>query len=192
MKVDNWQAIYGTNYSAENGTYLVTVEDTLGRRFTSFAENKNGVWTINGNNLMDQSSCRAVAFLNQDINKIIDAYEGPIQKFKKGDVIVWDDKEYGKCWMVIKGFDFPSDMATRAAIGKNITTVYTDFSPESLTSDNARLADENELNDIINQITEHYKSYYNIKGEFIGKTILELDYLKSANNEIYEIVKEKL
>lgn len=192
MKVDKWQRIYGTNYFAENGPYLVTVEDSLGRRFTTFAEYKNGEWIIIGNGLMVQSSCRVVAFLDQDINNIIEAYDGPTQKFKVGDTIVWDDKEYGKCWMVIKGFDFPSDMAARAAIGKNVSIVYTDFSPGSLTSDNARLADENELNDIINQITEHYKSYYNIKGEFIGKTILELDYLKSANKEIYEMVKEQL
>lgn len=192
MKIDNWQKIYGESYSAENGTYLVTVEDNLGERFVTFAEYNNREWIINGNNLMNQSSCKVVAFFNQDINKIIDAYDGPIQKFKIGDIIVWDDKKYGKSWMVINGFDFPSDIAARAAIGKSVGIVYTDFCPSSLTRDNVRLADENERIDIINQIVEYYKSYVNGNGEAIGKTILEYDFLKSANNEIYEMVKEQL
>ena len=92
--------------------------------------------------------------------------------------------------MVIGGFDYPSDIAARAAVGKGVGCIYSDFVPSR--AENQHLADENELNDIKTQLVEYYKSITNAKGENISLEYLELCDLKNVNFELYQYIKEKI
>lgn len=179
----NWKTIYGGNHHIDEGFHIVTIENSIGGRFVTLAEYKDTQWKVQKD--VPFSDYKVVAFLKDNVNNFVEHYSGPTNHFKKGDVIVWDEG-----WMVIGSFDYPSDIAARAAVGRCHNLIYDDFVPSR--AENQHLADENELNDIKTQLVDYYKSKTNARDENISLEYLELCDLKSVNSELYQYIKEKI
>lgn len=181
IKFENWVTVRANNIKIENGPYLVTIINQLDIRKVEYATYNDGVWTINDSE--QHKNWEVIAYIpNLPMNVI--PYDKSIQKFKRGDIIVWDDKYGNHNWMIIDSFDYPSDRAARAAIGKLFVdeftnVIYTSWVP-SYYSDFARFATEEEIDTICLELRDHYRLEHN-------RRILELE-LKNPRKDIYERV----
>ena len=171
---ENWIRVDNST-NIQNGAYLVTIIDNSGHRRTELATYSNRVWTINDKD--KNELCYVVAYYNNKILDTFTPYQGDISKFKKGDIIVWTHSQYKDktCWMLIKSFDYPSDRAARALIGRNwyseTGSVYGDWVPNSF-GDDCHLATNEEKQKIYLDILVHFMNDYVIfKGTSMEKNL---------------------
>ena len=120
------------------------------------------------------------------------------QQFSKGDIIVWHDRTDKEksvlCWMIISGFDYPSDRAARARIGKsynqysyNSSVIYGGWCPNNFGED-VRLANDEEIGSILIELSNYYQHGFK---EGIGEEILKLD-LHGFRDDLYEKILEMM
>lgn len=178
-----------------SGTYITTLlHKTHGHRETSMCEYKDGRWVLP--KAYDNNIWRVIAFIENI--KSISPYNGRVQEFNKGDIIVWtrkDDETNTMLWMIISSFDYEADNAARAAIGKEffyttdacgtIThkwfTTYEDWVPNEFGND-VHIATEEEKEKVYKEIIKHYKTYGK-KGYSLMETIL-----KRKHYDIFTII----
>ena len=172
---DKWVPVNSKNPSS-NGTYIVTVTNNTNKRVIAFAvyTTDNG-WTLLANK-GDSAQWKIIAYI-PDINDMIMPYSGTIQTFAVGDIITWTHPQYKDkiCWMLISSFDYASDNAARATIGRNWYgdegLVYTNWVPDFFGND-CHLATVEERKKIYIDMFVHFKKDYIIgKGTFTERNI---------------------
>ncbi len=185
---DKWKKVNGFNGTINNGAYIVTLENKVGQRTIDMATYINGVWALNRYNTQLWT---VIAYID-DISTTLIPFEGNIQKFKKGDVIVWHDnndiKKTIMCWMVIGSFDYESDRAARAQIGKSyfsqeIQTIYNSWVPNNFGED-VRLATDTEVNIICDELATYYKTNFIMPHGNMGPKMLKND-LEGLRPDLY-------
>ena len=187
---EKWIPITGNVKLIDNGAYFVTLIDSCDRRKIELATYLNGTWVPNNPSLNE--GCKVIAYLPTITDNIL-PFDGNIQRFKVGDVIVWnndDDKEKKvMCWMIIGSFDYPSDRAARAKVGKeyfskDVQTTYTGWSPNKF-GKNTRLATDDEISKICDELLIYYKTNFNVHNNNVGKSMLKLD-LQELRPDLYD------
>ena len=135
-----------------------------------------------------------------NVSNITDKKDEPKtkQKFSKGDIIVWhdnSDKEKSVlCWMIISNFDYPSDRAARARVGKSYnqysyksSVIYGGWCPNNFGED-VRLANDEEVGSILIELSNYYQHEFK---EGIGEEILKIDLL-GFRDDLYEKILEMM
>ena len=186
---DKWVRTKGDTKPLDNGAYVVTIIDELDTRKVELAMYFNGTWVLN--NADQHKDCRVIAYM-KDIQSTFFPFEGTIQEFSKGDIIVWhnnaDKNKTVMCWMLIGSFDYPSDRAARAVVGKeyfsqDVQTTYDNWTPNNF-GDDVRLATETEINIITEEMLHYYKTQFITKFGNVGKEIMKID-LEEIKPDIY-------
>jgi len=187
---EKWIPIMNSNRTIENGAYIVTLLGPCDRRKTEVATYFNGTWVVN--NPDRNNGYKVIAYMLNLEDNII-PYEGSVQQFKVGDIIVWNnDKDVEKrimCWMLIGSFDYPSDRAARAKVGKeyfskDIQTIYTGWSPNNF-GKNTRLATDDEVSKICDELLNYYKTNFNVSNRNVGRAMIALD-LQELRPDLYD------
>lgn len=164
------------NRPIKNGPYLVTAVNSVDSRTIGYAlYNENTGWTFLAND-GEEKRWNIIAYL-PEINHLMEPYLKPVMKFQKGDIIVWTHPTYKKTsWMLIRSFDYQSDKAARAVIGKSwfgndMFTIYGDWVPNNF-GDDVHIATEEEKQVIYKEMLNHFKNDYKIKkGAFTERNV---------------------
>lgn len=153
-----------SNKKIEDGPYLVTIANYIEHRKVVFGLFQSGHgWTLL-TDLYDATNWKIIAYL-PSVDNYIAPYEKPVMKFTKGDFIVWTHPKHKKMsWMVISSFDYQSDNAARALIGKNwyndeVYTIYGDWVPNKF-GDDCHIATNEEKLIIYDEMLNHFKNDY--------------------------------
>lgn len=191
---EKWEPITNSNRIIENGAYIVTLLGPYDRRKTEVATYFNGTWVVN--NPDRNNGYKVIAYMLNPEDSII-PYEGSVQQFKVGDIIVWNnDKDTEKrimCWMLIGSFDYPSDRAARAKVGKeyfskDIQTIYTGWCPNNF-GKNVRLATDDEVSKICDELLNYYKTNFKVSGRNVGRAMIALD-LHELRPDLYDRITD--
>ena len=186
---EKWVVTKGNTKPLDNGAYVVTIIDGLDHRKVELAMYLNGTWVLN--NADRHTNCRVIAYM-KDIQSTFVPFEGTIQEFSKGDIIVWhNDADKNKtvmCWMLIGSFDYPSDRAARAVVGKeyfsqDVQTTYGNWVPNNFGKD-VRLATETEINIVTEEMLNYYKTQFVARYANVGKEIMRID-LEEIRLDLY-------